>query len=134
MYALEYGFGPQVQLSQRASGFCEDKAPPLSPEDWFRRKYRHWRGGSGRSYVFSAYAPQECPAYENAVLLVADGRRQMALACIDLGAFPEARMAELRSCFSDCLDELEFQVHVLADRDRDRRSLIEDLSRARLDA
>ena len=130
MYALEYGFAAQSQVSRFPSGFCEDGAAPLSPEDWFRRKYRHWLGRSGRSYVFSAYAPQDCPAYEDAVLIVAEN--ETPLACLDLGPFPEARMAELRSRFGG--RRVEFQVHVLADRDRDRRSLIEDISRAPLDA
>jgi hypothetical protein len=129
MYILEYGFGPPV--SSVASGFCEDKL--ASPDEWFRRKYRHRRGRSGRSYVFSVYTPDACPAYEDAVLIVADARDR-ALLCVDMGGQPEARMSELRARFRERIEAVEFQVHVLAERPSDRATLIEDISRAPLDA
>ena len=133
MYALEYGFGRDANDSSIASGFCEGDGNHLAHEDCYRRKYRHWRGRSGRSYVFSVYTPRDCPAYEDAVLIVAARSRAKALVCIDMGRCPEARMSELRQRFGDALDEVEFQVHLLADRDGDRRSLIEDISRAPFD-
>jgi hypothetical protein len=79
--------------------------------------------------VFSAYAASDCPAYENAVLIVTSRRDGVSVvACLDLGAFPESRLARLRQRFAGRLDEVEFQIHVLAERETERRSLIEDLT------
>ena len=90
-------------------------------------RFRHWRGRSGRSYVFSVYAPQECPAYENAVLMIV-ARRGGPLACVDLGAVPELTLSHWRGLCRDRIGEVEFQVHVLADRAAERKAVIEDLS------
>jgi hypothetical protein len=110
-------------------GFCEDEAGYLAGEHLYQRKFRHWRGRSGRFYVFSAYDPRECPAYEDAVLLATNRRdgTTAALACVDLGSLPEARLSEMRRLFADRLDELEFQIHVLAERQAERASLIADI-------
>ena len=107
-------------------GFHEAGDEFLAQEDWFSRKFRHWRGLSGRTYVFSVYAPKECPAYADAVVIVAD-RWSGALACVDLGPWPEARLGELLRLFHDRLAEVEFQVHVLSKGQGDRRSLIADI-------
>lgn len=107
------------------SGFCEDRGGYVAHEDVFLRKYRHWRGRSGRSYVFSVYAPDACPAYEDAVVIVA--ARGKALACVDLGPLPEAELAGLRRRYAKQAD-VEFQIHLLADRSADRRALIADLT------
>ena len=90
-------------------------------------RFRHWRGRSGRAYVFSVYAPQDCPAYENAVLMIA-ARRGGLLACVDLGPLPEAALSQWRGHYADRLDEVEFQIHVLSDRAAERAALIADLS------
>ena len=76
--------------------------------------------------MFSVYAPQKCPAYADAVVIVADGHAG-ALACVDLGAIPEARLGELKRLFEDRLGEVEFQVHELCAGQGDRRSLIADI-------
>jgi hypothetical protein len=107
-------------------GFHEGADEYLAPEDWLNRKFRHWRGRSGRTYVFSVYAPKECPAYSDAVVIVAD-RWSGALACVDLGPLPESRLGELLRLFHDRLAEVEFQVHVLSAGHGDRRSLIADI-------
>ncbi len=104
-------------------GFCEEKSGYLAQEPAVLRKYRHWRGRSGRSYVFSVYAPDDCPPYEDAVVMVvAQGR---ALACVDLGALPLTALEALRRGAGR---DAEFQIHVLADRGADRRALIADLT------
>ena len=112
-----------------ARGLCEDKAAYLAGEDLYQRKFRHWVGRSGRAYVFSVYDPSECPAYEDAVLLATCRRDGSAgaLACVDLGSLPEARLSEMRRLFADRLDELEFQIHVLAERRAERAALIADI-------
>ena len=106
------------------SGFCEDRSEYAPHEDAVLRKYRHWRGRSGRSYVFSVYTPVDCPAYENAVVIAS--ARGSALACVDLGPLPELRLARLQRVFGR--PDVEFQIHVLAERDADRRALIADLN------
>lgn len=112
-----------------AGGLREDGASYGAGETVLQNKFRHWRGRSGRAYVFSAYAASDCPAYENAVLIVTARRdRESVLACLDLGAFPESRLAKLRRRYSGRLDEVEFQIHVLAEREGERRVLIDDLA------
>ena len=109
-----------------APGFCEDSGGYLAHEPVFLRKYRHWRGRSGRSYVFSVYAPEDCPPYEDAVVMVV--ARGKALACVDLGPLPLSTLEALRrGCDGR---DVEFQIHVLADRGADRRALIADLTPA----
>lgn len=105
-------------------GFCEDRGAYLAHEDVFLRKYRHWRGRSGRSYVFSVYAPDFCPAYEDAVVIVAAHGRVKA--CVDLGSLPETALGALGRAYGQA--DVEFHIHVLADRSADRRALIADLS------
>lgn len=135
MSALEDCCGARLYANAHptAGGFCEDEAGYLKYEDVLRRKYRYWRGQSGRSYVFSVYLPQDCPAYQDAVVIVATRGGASALALIETGAFPDAELAAVRRCFQGRLDGLEFQVHVLADRGGDRRSLIEDIRNAGID-
>jgi hypothetical protein len=118
----------QIGDAFKSRGFREGASDYLAHEDLLNRKFRHWRGHSGRVYVFSVYAPQDCPAYSDAVVIVA-GRTSAgaALACVDLGRWPELRLSELRRRFGDRLDEVEFQVHVLSDRQGDRLSLIADI-------
>ncbi len=106
------------------TGFCEDRSDYAPHEDAVLRKYRHWRGRSGRSYVFSVYRPDDCPAYENAVVIVSE--RGRAMACVDLGPLPDIRLARLRRAYGR--PDVEFQIHVLADRGADRRALVADLS------
>jgi hypothetical protein len=106
-------------------GLCESESAYIAHEHVFLAKYRHWRGRSGRAYAFSVYAPGDCPAYADAVLLVAS-RRGAALACLDLGEFPEGALARLRRRFA--LQDVEFHIHVLAERAGDRRALVEDLA------
>ncbi len=109
-----------------ASGFREGDGAYRAHEDMYQRKYRHWRGRSGRSYAFTVYAPADCPAYVDTVLIAAT-RRGEVLACVDLGPFPEAWLFKLRRRFEAQLGEIEFQIHVLAERQGDRQALIEDI-------
>jgi hypothetical protein len=118
-------------------GFDEGGSEYRAHEDLLRRKYRSWRGRSGRAYMFSVYSRFDCPAYEDAVLIVASrgaDARGGALAWLDLGRFPETELSGLRRRFADRLDGIEFHIHVLADRCGDRRRLIEDVMRFGTDA
>jgi hypothetical protein len=122
-----YDFARNAIAAQAAGGFEEGESRYRAYEDVYQRKFRHWRGRSGRSYVFSVYAPRECPAYENTVV-VAALRGGGVLACVDLGPFPEARLYRLRRRLHERLDDVEFQIHVLAEREGDRQALIDDLA------
>ena len=79
MFSLEQFDGVEGAIAVRASapGFDEGGSEYRAHEDLLRRKYRSWRGRSGRAYMFSVYSPFDCPAYEDAVLIVASrgGRR-----------------------------------------------------------
>jgi hypothetical protein len=120
--------GRNAESDTALSGFCEGETPYRLHEDVLLGKYRHWRGHSGRSYAFSVYAPEDCPAYVDAVLIVARRGGREVLACIDLGPFPDAWLFKLRRRYEGRLPELEFQIHVLAERGVDRRALIEDIA------
>jgi len=128
MFSLEQFDGVEgaIEIPASGPGFDEGGSEYRAHEDILRRKYRSWRGRSGRAYMFSVYSAFDCPAYEDAVLIVAS-RGADALAWLDLGRFPEAELSGLRRRFADRLDEVEFHIHVLADRCGDRRRLIEDV-------
>ena len=123
-----YEFARDDSAVWAAKGCHEGESRYLTYEDMFRRKFRHWRGRSGRSYAFSVYAPTDCPAYENTVLVVAERGGVEVLACVDLGPFPEARLFRLRRRLGERLDDIEFQIHVLAERQGDRQALIDDIA------
>lgn len=93
-------------------------------------RFRHWRGASGRRYIFSLYEPESCPAYDDAVLIVAvkctAGLRRILTIC-DTGPLPELALA--RACeAADASDEsVECHVHLLAASHAERAAVIEDL-------
>jgi hypothetical protein len=128
IFGIGHGLTHRGRAVVPVGGFREDVTSYGSEEEAFSRKYRHWRGRSGRSYVFSVYAPMDCPPYEDAVLIVAARRGGAVLARLDLGPFPESRLAKVRRRFAERLDEVEFQIHVLAAREGERLSLLDDLT------
>ena len=135
MFSLDQfgGVEDAVVVRATAHGFEEGGSEYRAHEDLLHRKYRSWRGRSGRAYMFSVYSAFDCPAYEDAVLIVAS-RGADALAWLDLGRFPEAELSALRRRFADRLDAVEFHIHVLADRCGDRSRLIEDVMHVGSDA
>ena len=128
LLSAAYEFARDDSGAGAAGAFHEGESRYLAHEDMYLRKFRHWRGRSGRSYAFSVYAPTDCPAYENTVLVVAARGGAEVLACLDLGPFPEARLFKLRRRLAARLADVEFQIHVLAERQRDRRALIADIA------
>jgi hypothetical protein len=131
------GFEGVISTLASARGFDEDGPEYRAREDLLRRKYRSWRGRSGRTYMFSVYSPFNCPAYEEAVLIVASRGADTcggALAWRDLGRLAEAELSEVRRRFADRLHAVEFHIHVLTDRYGDRRRLIEDVMYVGTDA
>jgi hypothetical protein len=96
----------------------------------FAQRFRHWRGESGRRYIFSVYDPFACPSYDNAVLIAAardeNGEARVVFVA-DTGALPEivlARAKEEIAAFS----AVEFHIHLLAASRAERAALMEDLA------
>jgi hypothetical protein len=109
-----------------------DSAPLLAlAEGTLSARFRSWRGASGRRYVFSVYDRHSCPAYSDAVLVVAsaltDGDRKIAFVA-DTGCFPDIVIANAAAKFEDAL---EFHIHLLANAPDERRALIADISQTR---
>ena len=107
-------------------GFREGEGAYLAYEDWFLRKFRHWRGRSGRSYAFSIYAPEDCPAYEHAVLIVtAPAPAAFSPAWISAPRRGEARRTARP--IQPAARPTRVLINVLAEGLAERRALIEDL-------
>jgi hypothetical protein len=93
-------------------------------------RFRHWRGLSGRRYIFSVYDQASCPAYDDVVLIVAvveadEARRIVFIA--DTGVLPELTIASARKVAGDVAGDVEFHVHLLAGSRWERAAAIEDL-------
>jgi hypothetical protein len=117
--------------ASKPSGRSADSAPLQAlAEDGLSAKFRSWRGASGRRYVFSVYDRTSCPAYSDAVLVVAsalaDGDRKIVFAT-DTGCFPEMVLAKAAAKFAGAF---EFHVHLLARTPDERRALMADISHA----
>jgi hypothetical protein len=93
-------------------------------------RFRHWRGASGRRYIFSLYEPESCPAYDDAVLIVAakcpGGLRRIVTIC-DTGALPELALARAREAAATLDESVECHIHLLAASRDERAAAIEDL-------
>src|SRR5579872_530680 len=93
-------------------------------------RFRHWRGASGRRYVFSVYDSDACPAYDDAVLIVAtigpSGERRI-VSIADTGALPEIAVAHARRIASSLSMRVECHVHLLAASRFEREAAIADL-------
>jgi hypothetical protein len=93
-------------------------------------RFRHWRGLSGRRYIFSVYDQPSCPAYDDAILIVAaveanETRRIVFIS--DTGALPELTIARARKAAAAVGGPVEFHVHLLAGLRAERRAAMEDL-------
>lgn len=99
----------------------------------FTSRFASWRGRSGRSYVFSVYSAADCPAFSEAVLIVAarrpDGGRRLA-ASFDTGAFPEPVLVRASAIASARAETLEFHLHLIARPLDERRAVLADLEQA----
>jgi hypothetical protein len=93
------------------------------------QRFRHWRGASGRRYIFSVYDPSACPSYDNAVLIAAardDNGEARILFLTDTGALPEISLARAKEEVA-AFGAAEFHIHLLAATRTERSALIEDL-------
>jgi hypothetical protein len=102
-------------------------------DDELATRFCAWRGASERRYIFSVYEPRSCPAYFNAILLVAargpDGRRR-ALRVLDTSIFPEPVVARERERAERHPEPIEFHLHLLARGFDERRRVLDDLEAA----
>jgi hypothetical protein len=115
--------------TSRPSCRFPDSAPLQALADGgLRAKFRSWRGASGRRYIFSVYDRRSCPAYSDAVLVVAsalvNGDRKIVFVA-DTGCFPDMVVAKAAAKFEGAF---EFHVHLLARAPDERRALMADIS------
>jgi hypothetical protein len=96
-------------------------------------RFCSWVGLSGRRYVFSVYPASDCPAFRDAVLLVAvrdmTGQRR-AIFVRDTGAFPEPAVAKAQRELRAFGAGLEFHLHLLATSPAERVATLADLAMA----
>ena len=118
---------PQPLLDVR-----ESEAQPLAALERsdLAGRYSHWLGASGRRYMFSVYAPAACPAYCDAVLVVAKvdayGRRSI-VAIEDTGEFPDPAVSRAARIARAAGGKVELHLHLLAASRAQRREAIADL-------
>ncbi|HEV3045639.1 MAG TPA: hypothetical protein VGY52_17380 [Roseiarcus sp.] len=94
-------------------------------------RFRHWRGSSGRRYIFSVYDPDSCPAYDGVVLIGAaidENNARRIIFVADTGILPDVALARAREKAAACDCAVEFHVHLLASSRRERAAAIADLS------
>jgi hypothetical protein len=94
-------------------------------------RFRHWRGASGRRYIFSVYDPDSCPAYDGVVLIGAaidENNERRIIFVADTGILPDVVLARAREKAAACDCAVEFHVHLLASSHRERAAAIADLS------
>lgn len=93
-------------------------------------RYSHWLGTSGKRYLFSVYDPATCPAYCDAVLVVAKvdafGRRAI-IAIEDTGDFPDPAVCRAAQAAKRAGERAELHLHLLATTRAARREAIADL-------
>lgn len=93
-------------------------------------RYAQWLGASGQRYLFSVYEPSSCPAYSDAILVLAkvDGHgRRAILAIEDTGDFADPAVSRALRAAARCDGDVEVHLHLLASTRQARREAIADL-------
>jgi hypothetical protein len=126
----DWAFRPRGEIARFDESNC---APlPALAGNALDARFRSWRGASGRGYVFSVYDRQSCPAYEQAVVIVAsvepNGARRVIFTG-DTGFFPDIVLAGA-SKTGPADREIEFHMHLLATSAAQRTAVIADLAQA----
>jgi hypothetical protein len=115
---------------ERAAPRAANQPLAALAEASFAQRFRHWRGASGRRYIFSVYDPLACPSYDNAVLIAAAydeaGDARIVLV-VDTGALPDIALARAKEQTAE-FEAPEFHIHLLATTRAERLALIEDLA------
>ena len=100
------------------------------------RRFRYWRGSSGRRYLFSVFplgqrrTVELCPRFEGAVILaVAHGRDdERRILCIEeTGSRPDRFFESGRLREAVAAGANEIHVHLLTESPAAREALVEDL-------
>ena len=93
-------------------------------------RFCSWIGSSGRRCVFSVYPAENCPAFQDAVLLAAvrdmTGQRRAVRVC-ETAAFPEPVVANAQRDFWAFGPGLELHLHLLAGSPAERAATVADL-------
>lgn len=114
------------------TGVCEGESQGLSSlaGSPLAGRYAQWLGASGRRYLFSVYDPQSCPAYCEAILVLAKvdehGRRTI-LSIEDTGDFADPAVSRALRMAARCAEGAEVHLHLLASNRSERREAIADL-------
>jgi hypothetical protein len=112
------------------ANFVNNRALSALAGDPLANRFRHWRGASGRRYIFSVYDLASCPAYDDVVLIVAavarNNRRIVFIA--DTGALPELTIERAKQMAAALNCPVEFHVHLLASSRAERAAVISDFS------
>ena len=94
-------------------------------------RFCSWVGLSGRRYVFSVYPASECPAFRDAVLLVAirdmTGQRRV-ISVRETGSFPEPAVAKAQRELRAFGPGLEFHLHLLTTSAAEWAATVADLA------
>ncbi len=110
--------------------FVANQALTSLADEKLAGRFRHWRGVSGRRYIFSLYAPECCPPYDDAVLIVAmrsaDGLSRIAMIC-DTGSLPDLALVRARDVAATPGESVECHIHLLAASRAERDAVINDL-------
>ncbi len=111
---------------------CESESLPLFglAHSDLAGRYSHWLGASGKRYLFSVYDPAACPAYCDAVLVVAkvdDFGRRAIVGIEDTGDFPDPAVCRAAQAAKRAGARAELHLHLLAPTRASRREAIADL-------
>jgi hypothetical protein len=113
------------QGDRRGSSLAALDGMPISS------RFCSWVGLSGQRYVFSVYPPSECPAFRDAILLVAirdmTGQRRV-ISVRETGPFPEPVVEKAQRELRAFGPGLEFHLHLLATSPAERAVTVADLA------
>jgi hypothetical protein len=113
------------QGDRRGSSLAALDGMPISS------RFCSWVGLSGQRYVFSVYPASECPAFRDAILLVAirdmTGQRRV-ISVRETGPFPEPVVEKAQCELRAFGPGLEFHLHLLATSPAERAVTVADLA------
>jgi hypothetical protein len=132
--SVDCGATPPSKLGASAwLSLADNRELSVLAGDSLAGRFRHWRGASGRRYIFSVYDQASCPAYDDAILIVAtiDARGERRIVFIaDTGVLPELALTQASRMTAALESPVEFHVHLLAVSRAERMATINDLGPA----
>lgn len=94
-------------------------------------RFWYWRGRSGRAYIHSIYARENCPPVAGAVYVVVDVRDGVRRA-VSVGRFPQylEGSPDMKLLCPDSSGGAEIHIHLLARNEDCAKVVLDDLSSA----